>query len=807
MLPARSLQSLHVPACTASTRSYPLDPQFAGLHPEASHRRTRGRTASQQHCRASDQAAEGFLQRQSISAAEPEYFRCCICFDTNFTTRGKLAHHLLRHAEFSEEAGSTGSSICPYCGAAGYARAHLAQHLQTCSCMGRVLVPPDKLHMLSQEHLDQDPRYAALLHGEAPAGRIVVRPMHPSHIFEAAYLTTEAFLVDKEPPGFKWTLQELQRDVHRYMMDPSPVTQRQVSMEPDPRWEPPWDSSAHTAKDRAEAFRIAQLNAWGRWVWLAAELIPRDKWELAPGQTSRVAGAIAVMLHSRSASLRKLEPLTKQAPELMLDTALWVENQPPPNLPHQRAAFMWWTGTSSRYRRQGIAQLLLAAAEKVAANAGFTHAYVQANTRQRDAHSPLGAWFNKEYRAAKALYARAGYAEYIHPAPFLRARTDGSVWSGKAFGAGGNVVAEVVFNTSITGYQEIMTDPSYQGQFVVFTHPHIGNTGINLDDMESKKAHLSGIVVRDLSCIVSNYRSAMSLAEYCKQQGVLGIADVDTRAITRRLRDTGALNGIITTDASISDDQLVRQAKEWSILGKDLVAEVTCAEPYEWTDDTEDEWEFSPDVLATNGLEPLHVVAYDFGCKHNILRRLASYGCKVTVVPASYPADKALAISSDGIFLSNGPGDPSALPYAVETVKQLLGKKPIFGICMGHQILGQALGSTTFKLKFGHHGGNHPIRFSPSGRIEVSAQNHNYAVNPDSLPKNVEVTHINLNDGTCAGIKSSDLKLLGIQYHPEASPGPHDGDVSFQAFVDMMRAERASRPGATSETGLPMVGV
>ena len=308
--------------------------------------------------------------------------------------------------------------------------------------------------------------------------------------------------------------------------------------------------------------------------------------------------------------------------------------------------------------------------------------------------------------------------------------------------------------------------------------------------MESTQCHLGGVIVRDLSLKVSNYRSAMTLDAYLKQQKVLGIADVDTRAITRRLRVTGCLNGVITTDQSMSDEKLIEMTKSWSIVGKDLIKEVTCTEPYEWKDPTGEEWEFALDAKSASNGKPFFVVAYDFGIKHNILRRLASFGCKITVVPADYPAEKVLAMNPDGVFFSNGPGDPSAVPYAVDNAKAILGKKPVFGICMGHQVLGQALGAKTFKLPFGHHGGNHPIRFNPTGRIEISAQNHNFAVDPDTLPADVEVSHINLNDGTCAGLLAPSRKVMTIQYHPEASPGPHDADICFQQYVDMMAAER-----------------
>lgn len=367
---------------------------------------------------------------------------------------------------------------------------------------------------------------------------------------------------------------------------------------------------------------------------------------------------------------------------------------------------------------------------------------------------------------------------------------DGSIWRGKSFGATGTQVGEVVFNTSLTGYQEILTDPSYSGQFVLMTQPHIGNTGINLDDEESGQCFTGGLIIRSLSNIVSNWRSSEELPEYLRKRNVMGISDIDTRAITRRLREEGSLIGVLTTDKSKTDDELMEMAKTWKIVGKDLISDASCTEPYEWKDKTDSEWEFSPNVPDADDTK-FHVVAYDFGVKQNILRRLTSYGCKITVVPSTYPASKVLDLNPDGILFSNGPGDPSAVPYAVKSVQDLVGKVPVFGICMGHQLLGQALGGTTFKMKFGHHGGNHPVRHLPTGRVEISAQNHNYAVDPDTLPEGVEVTHINLNDGTCAGLVFPAMKAMSIQYHPEASPGPHDSDQAFFDFVEMMRKNKS----------------
>ncbi|XP_020588802.1 carbamoyl-phosphate synthase small chain, chloroplastic [Phalaenopsis equestris] len=365
---------------------------------------------------------------------------------------------------------------------------------------------------------------------------------------------------------------------------------------------------------------------------------------------------------------------------------------------------------------------------------------------------------------------------------------DGSVWKAKSFGASGTQVGEVVFNTSLTGYQEILTDPSYAGQFVLMTNPHIGNTGVNLDDEESNQCFLAGLVIRSISMCTSNWRSKDALGDYLAKRNIMGIYDVDTRAITRRLREDGSLIGVLTTEEYKADKELIEMAQKWKIVGVDLISGISCEAPYQWSEKTNTEWEFK---TGSDRGEEFHVVAYDFGIKHNILRRLGSYGCKITVVPSKWPASETLKMKPDGVLFSNGPGDPAAVPYAVETVKDIIGKVPVFGICMGHQLVGQALGGKTFKMKFGHHGGNHPVCNLQRGSIEISAQNHNYAVDPASLPPGVEITHINLNDNSCAGLRCPELKLMSLQYHPEASPGPHDSDLAFQEFIELMKGNQS----------------
>ncbi|KAF8096310.1 hypothetical protein N665_0312s0004 [Sinapis alba] len=366
---------------------------------------------------------------------------------------------------------------------------------------------------------------------------------------------------------------------------------------------------------------------------------------------------------------------------------------------------------------------------------------------------------------------------------------DGSIWPAKSFGAPGTRVAELVFNTSLTGYQEILTDPSYAGQFVLMTNPQIGNTGVNLDDEESEQCFLAGLVIRSLSISTSNWRCTKTLADYLTERNLMGVYDLDTRAITRRLREEGSLNGVLSTEQTKTDEELLHMSRSWDIVGIDLISDVSCKSPYEWVNKTDPEWDFN--AISRDGAS-YRVIAYDFGIKHNILRRLSSYGCQITVVPSTFPASEALKMNPDGILFSNGPGDPSAVPYAVETVKELLGKVPVYGICMGHQLLGQALGGKTFKMKFGHHGGNHPVRNNRTGQVEISAQNHNYAVDPASLPGGVEVTHVNLNDGSCAGLSFPEMNVMSLQYHPEASPGPHDSDNAFKEFIELMKRSKQS---------------
>jgi carbamoyl-phosphate synthase small subunit len=365
----------------------------------------------------------------------------------------------------------------------------------------------------------------------------------------------------------------------------------------------------------------------------------------------------------------------------------------------------------------------------------------------------------------------------------MLALADGRVFTGEALGARGEAIGEVVFNTAMSGYQEVLTDPSYKGQIVCMTAPHIGNTGVNPEDVESHRPWVEGFVVREASPIASSWRATGTLDDYLSAHGLVGIQGIDTRALTRHLRDHGAQEGVVSTE-DLDPRRLVGKARASpGLLGRDLVKEVTCQAPYAWTEST---WRPGQGYGAAPGGR-YHVVAYDSGIKRNILRCLVALGCRVTVVPAFTAAEDVQALRPDGVFLANGPGDPEGVPYLVESVKQLLGRLPIFGICLGHQILALALGARTYKLPFGHHGANHPVKDLASGRVEITAQNHGFAVDADSCAaRGLEVTHVNLNDGTCEGLGHRSLPVFSVQYHPEASPGPHDAHYLFQRFVNRM---------------------
>jgi carbamoyl-phosphate synthase small subunit len=373
----------------------------------------------------------------------------------------------------------------------------------------------------------------------------------------------------------------------------------------------------------------------------------------------------------------------------------------------------------------------------------------------------------------------------------ILALEDGRIFRGKSFGARAQAAGEVVFNTSLTGYQEIFTDPSYAGQIVVLTNPHIGNYGTTPSDAEASRPYIEGLVTREFSPISSNWRSTEVADEYLERSGVPVIAEVDTRAIVRHLRTHGVMRGVIASGETLNPDELVAKARSIRKMdGTDLADVVSTKEIYQW--DSSEPRNLTGDTLlpgedesAEQG-EPLHVVAYDFGIKQNILRMLTRENCRVTVVPARTTAEEVLALNPDGVFFSNGPGDPEPLDYAIETVQKLKGQKPMFGICLGHQIFGLALGGKTYKLKFGHHGGNHPILNHETGKVEITAQNHNFNVDPVSLPEDVERTHTNLNDNTLAGLKHKSDPMFSVQYHPEASPGPHDSHYLFRDFRKMM---------------------
>ncbi|MBI3245666.1 MAG: glutamine-hydrolyzing carbamoyl-phosphate synthase small subunit [Deltaproteobacteria bacterium] len=371
----------------------------------------------------------------------------------------------------------------------------------------------------------------------------------------------------------------------------------------------------------------------------------------------------------------------------------------------------------------------------------------------------------------------------------LLALADGTIFIGSSFGAEGEAVGEVVFNTSLTGYQEILTDPSYKGQIVTMTYPEIGNVGVNPEDVESRRPFVEGFIVKEYWERQSNWRARQSLGAYLKEHGIVGIHGLDTRALVRHLRDHGAQEGVIST-VDLDPQRLIAKAKATpSLIGRDLVKEVTCAQPYQWT---QGHWELGTGYREKGDASTQHfsVVAYDYGIKFNILRNLVAAGCRVLVVPAHTPAAEVLAMSPDGVFLSNGPGDPDAVPYARANVEALIGKVPIFGICLGHQIMGLALGGKTYKLKFGHHGGNHPVMDLSTCKVEITAQNHGFCVDVDSLHGRAELTHVNLNDKTVEGLAHTDYPLFSVQYHPESSPGPHDAHYLFRRFTELMERHR-----------------
>ncbi len=355
---------------------------------------------------------------------------------------------------------------------------------------------------------------------------------------------------------------------------------------------------------------------------------------------------------------------------------------------------------------------------------------------------------------------------------------DGTVYKGSSFGATGEVSGEVVFNTSMTGYQEILTDPSYKGQIVAMTYPLIGNYGINSEDVESHKLFLEGFIVRECSRISSNWRSEKGLDEYLRENNIVGIEGIDTRALTRHIRLAGAMKAVISTEDSSIDSLITKAKKSPDLEGRDLVREVTCRKTV---------------IFSDTG--KYNVVVIDCGVKFNILRKLRENDCRVTCVPAKTDAESIMRMEPDGVLISNGPGDPAAVVYVVETVRQLLGNIPVFGICLGHQMLGLALGGTTYKLKFGHHGANHPVKDLRTGRISITAQNHGFCVDTSNLDtKNIVSTHINLNDNTLEGIRHKKMPAFSVQFHPEASPGPHDAKYLFKDFIELMEKHRAKTP-------------
>ena len=376
---------------------------------------------------------------------------------------------------------------------------------------------------------------------------------------------------------------------------------------------------------------------------------------------------------------------------------------------------------------------------------------------------------------------------------------NGITFNGESFGSEGETTGEVVFNTSLTGYQEILTDPSYCGQIVTMTYPMIGNYGVNPDDLEGARPHVSGFIVKEYWDEFSNFRANESLGDWLRKRNIIALQGIDTRMLTRIIRERGAMRGLIST-AEEDEQRLVEKVRRSpQMTGLDLTRRVTCEKPYKWEEIDQTLFALPPMKKRSDGMRrPFHVVVYDYGVKRNILRRLVVYGCSLTVVPSDYSASEVLKLDPDGIFLSNGPGDPDAVKYAIENIKQLIGKKPIFGICLGHQLLALALGAKTFKLKFGHRGANHPVKNLLNNKIEITSQNHGFAVDPATFNiAKIEVTHVNLNDGTNEGFRHRELPLFSVQYHPEASPGPHDSDYLFREFMEMMQT--TGRPVQTSQ--------